>query len=95
MGLARQKLGNAEQAGKDFERAVKVDPRDPSALFHYAKFLEDGLNAEEALRYYCLAMERNPKPDLRKLIHERISALDTTRNSDVKRQKRQKERTLW
>jgi tetratricopeptide (TPR) repeat protein len=94
-GLANQQLGNSEQAGKDFEHAAKLDPRDPNALFHYAKFLEETREVAAALEYYDLAIERNPKSDLRKQIQDRISALGSVRKSDATKQSRQKDKNLW
>lgn len=94
-GLAHQQLRNTEEAGKDFEHAAKLDPRDPNALFHYAKFLEETRDAAGALEYYNLALARNPKPDLRRMIQDRISALGSLRRPDSVKDSQQKDRNLW
>jgi tetratricopeptide (TPR) repeat protein len=94
-GLANQQLGNTEQSHRDFENAVTMDPRDPYALFHYAGSLETRKEFQEALQYYNEALTRNPKPDLRKLIQERLSALGPVDKLKSSRNPPKKTKDLW
>ncbi len=94
-GLANQRLGNAEQAHQDFENAARMDPRDPYALFYYAGALETKKEFQDALQYYNEAMTRNPKPDLRKLIQERIAALGTIPKAELTKNPGKKVKDLW
>ena len=94
-GLANQRLGNAEQAQKDFENAAKMDPRDPYALFYCAGALEAKKEFQDALQYYNEAITRNPKPDLRKLIQERISALGAIPKPELTKTPGKKVKDLW
>lgn len=94
-GLAHQRLGNNEQARKDFENAALMDPRDPEALFYFAGALEEKKELQEALQKYVEAMERRPKPELKKLIQERITALGSLPKADLTGSSKPKTRDLW
>lgn len=94
-GLAHQRLGNNEQARKDFENAALMDPRDPEALFYFAGALEEKKELQEALQKYVEAMERRPKPELKKLIQERITALGSVPKADLTGSSKPKTRDLW
>lgn len=74
-GLAREQLGNLKQAREDFARAAKMDPRDPAALYHYARTLESDDDHETALKLYRDALRFRPTPDLMAAIREKMSGL--------------------
>jgi len=94
-GLANQQIGNIEQAHRDFENAATMDPHDPYAQFYFGLVLETGKDFQDALQHYNEALTRNPKPELRKMIQERISALDPMRKSDSKNNADRKTKDLW
>ncbi len=75
-GLAREQLGNAKEAREDFDRAARMDPRDPAALYHFARTLETQDDHQEtALKLYRDALRCRPSPELSAAIHEKLSAL--------------------
>jgi tetratricopeptide (TPR) repeat protein len=94
-GLANQKLGKVEQSHRDFENAATMDPRDPYALFYYAGALEARKEPLDALNYYNQALTRNPKPELRKLIQERISALGSVHGPESSKNPQKRTKDLW
>jgi tetratricopeptide (TPR) repeat protein len=86
-GLTNEQMGDRAQARQDLEQAARVDPRDPEALYHLARFLENASELGRAAQLYQGALGLRPKPELRKLIVDRIAGLpaaiksDTTKNS--------------
>jgi tetratricopeptide (TPR) repeat protein len=74
-GLINEQMGNLENARHDFEEAAKVDPRDPEALYHLARFLEIAGEPVRAVQLYQKALGLRPKPELHKLIMDRIASL--------------------
>jgi tetratricopeptide (TPR) repeat protein len=84
MGLTHELMGDRVQARQDLEQAARVDPRDPEALYHLARFLEDAKELERAAQLYQEALGLRPKPELRKLITARIAGLPAAIKSDKK-----------
>jgi tetratricopeptide (TPR) repeat protein len=83
-GLTHELMGDRAQARRDLEQAAKVDPRDPEALYHLARFLEDAKEFGRAAQLYQGALGLRPKPELRKLITDRMAGLPATKRSDTK-----------
>ncbi len=84
-GLTHEQMGDRAQAKEDLEQAAEVDPRDPEALFHLARFLENAKETARAAQLYQGALGLRPSPKLRKLITDRISGLPETIKSDTKK----------
>jgi tetratricopeptide (TPR) repeat protein len=84
MGLTHELMGDLAQARRDLEQAAKLDPRDPEALYHLARFLEDAKEIGRAAQLYQGALGLRPKPELRKHIMDRMAGLPATKRSDTK-----------
>jgi tetratricopeptide (TPR) repeat protein len=84
-GLTHEQMGNRAQARHDLEQAVKVDPRDPEAFYHLARLLENTNEHARAAQLYQGALGLRPRPELRKLIMDRIAGLPATIKSDAKK----------
>jgi len=84
-GLTHDLMGNRVQARQDLEQAAKVDPRDPEALYYLARLLENANELARAAQLYRGALGLRPKPELRKLIMDRIAGLPATIKSDTKK----------
>lgn len=84
-GLTHDLMGNRAQARQDLEQAAKVDPRDPEALYYLARLLENANELARAAQLYLGALGLRPKPELRKLIMDRIAGLPATIKSDTKK----------
>lgn len=74
-GLTHDQMGDRAQARQDLEQATKVDPRDPTAFFCLARLVEDNNELGRAAQMYERALDLRPKPELRKLIQDRITRL--------------------
>ncbi len=74
-GLALEQAGEREKARRDFEFATEVDPKDPAAHYHLGRMLEGAHEFRRALQSYEAAARLKPKPDLLKLVQERIAAV--------------------
>jgi len=84
-GLTHEEMGNRAQARQDLEQAAKVDPRDPEALYYLARLLENANELARAAQLYQGALGLRPRPELRKLIMDRIAGLPATTKSDTKK----------
>ncbi len=84
-GLTHEQIGNRTQARQDLEQAAKVDQRDPEALYYLARLLENANELPRAAQLYQGALGLRPKPELRKLIADRIAGLPATIKSDAKK----------
>jgi tetratricopeptide (TPR) repeat protein len=84
-GLVHEKLGNIAQAGQSFERAAANDPHDPEAWFHLGRMREYSKEYLSAMECYQEALGQRPKPELGKLIRDRVSAVWTLGNFDAKK----------
>ena len=60
MGIAWQEMGRPEAAAKQYERAVRIDPRDTEALDRLAMVRFKQQRYEEALALYRTMIEINP-----------------------------------
>jgi tetratricopeptide (TPR) repeat protein len=96
-GLTHEQMGDRVQAKQDFEEAARVDPRDPEALYHLARLLEGTNELGRAAQLYQGALGLRPKPELRKLIVDRISALPASIKADSNKKTPDPERRkqLW
>jgi tetratricopeptide (TPR) repeat protein len=95
--LVCERMGDTRQAVQDFERAVVMDPRDPEAFFHLARMREQDGNFAQALQHYQQAMKWRPKPELLRLLQERIAAVSVrVRPDEIREQQRQdSSKDLW
>jgi tetratricopeptide (TPR) repeat protein len=84
-GLAHQKLGDSAAARESFERAAQNDPRDPEAWYHLGCVMEETKQYPLAMECYQEALGLRTKPDLGKLIRDRVSAVWTSGNFDAKK----------
>jgi len=96
-GLVHERMGRREKAMEDFDRAAKLDPRNPQPHYHVGRMLEQDRNPDGAARCYQHALSLRPKPELRALINERLSALNSDSRSDPKRNVRPRPdgKNLW
>jgi tetratricopeptide (TPR) repeat protein len=84
-GLVQEKLGDSAAAQDSFELATQNDPRDPEAWYYLGYVLEETKEYPRAMECYQEALCLRTKPDLGKLIRERISAIWTAGNFDPKK----------
>ncbi len=82
-GLTHEQMGDRVQARQDLEKAARADPRDPEALYHLARFLENANEPGRAAQLYQGALGLRPKPELRKLIMDGIAGLPVTMKADT------------
>lgn len=96
-GLVLEGMGDMQKARQDFQRAVAVDPRDPNAAFHLARVREEDRDYEGALQLYQDALKLRPKPELSRLLSERVAAVSTLVKPNQSRNHQQKGRAedLW
>jgi tetratricopeptide (TPR) repeat protein len=96
-GLIYERMGDMQRARQDFERAVAVDPRDPNAFFHAARAREQDGEYEGALQLYRTAMNLRPKPELSRLLNERVAAVSVNVKPDQNRKQPQPapSKELW
>lgn len=73
--LLYEQRGDARQAAQDLERAVSIDARDPEAFYHLARMREQEGNFARALQGYQQATKLRPKPELSRMLQERIAAV--------------------
>jgi len=74
-GLILESLGEMQKAKKDFQRATDVDPRDPYTFFHLGRMREQDRDYEAALQAYQDALKLRSKPELSRLLQERVAAV--------------------
>lgn len=96
-GLIHEKMGRLVEAGKSFERAAANDPRDPEVWYHLGRVREEAKDYQSAMECYQEALGLKPKPELGKLIRERVSAVWTLGNFHAKKNSAtlKKLRELW
>lgn len=85
MGLAYEKMGRAEKALEIFLRSTEMEPQNPEAFFHLGRMLENSNQRERALHSYQQALRLKPKPDLMKLLVERLDAARISAQSPEKK----------
>jgi len=74
-GLIFESMGEMEKAKQDFQRAVQLDPRDPHTFYHLARTREQDRDYEAALQLYQDALKLRVKPELSRLLQERVAAV--------------------
>jgi tetratricopeptide (TPR) repeat protein len=84
LALVHESLGNKNEALKYLNEAERNDPNDPEALFHLGRLSEQYNDIERALSSYLRALTLHAKPELRKLINERVAGLPN-RKADQKK----------
>jgi len=74
-GLLHESVGRFRRARADFQRAARIDARDPETHFHLARLYEKDEAYRQALESYTEALRWKPKSELRELIRSRITVV--------------------
>jgi tetratricopeptide (TPR) repeat protein len=74
-GLAHEQAGELDKARKDFASAARLDPGDPAGHYHLGRMCERDNDFQTALASYEEAVRLKPKPELLKLVLDRLSAV--------------------